>query len=50
MLWGDLDLKTTSDGKEYVEFTERTTKTRRGNTGGTRAFNPNMFASDIEGN
>ena len=50
MLWGDLDLKTTADGKEYVEFTERTTKTRQGNTGGTRAFKPKMFASDIEGN
>ncbi|XP_063405901.1 zinc finger MYM-type protein 2-like [Mytilus trossulus] len=30
MTWGDVKLKVTSDGKEYLEFNERSTKTRSG--------------------
>ncbi|VDI55594.1 Hypothetical predicted protein [Mytilus galloprovincialis] len=30
MLWGDVLLKKTSNGKEYLEFNERSTKTRSG--------------------
>ena len=28
MCWGDVKLKETADGKEYLEFNERQTKTR----------------------
>ena len=49
MLWGDVDLRQTSEGVEYLEFNERTTKTRQGNTRDLRAFHPKMFANDIEG-
>jgi hypothetical protein len=45
MLWGDLTLKRGSDGVEYIEFNERTTKTRQGSTRDTRAFQPKMFAN-----
>lgn len=41
MLWGDVELKTSSDG-EYLEYTERLTKTRRGASSG-RAFQPRIF-------
>ena len=41
MLWGDVELKTGPDG-EYLEFTERLTKTRRGSDSG-RAFKPKIF-------
>ena len=44
MLWGDLQLKTTNSGEDYVEFNERTTKTRQGQQGGTRSYAPKMFA------
>ena len=30
MCWGDVKLKETADGKEYLEFNERQTKTRTG--------------------
>ena len=41
MLWGDLQLMTASDGREYVQFSERKTKTRTG------AFPPKMFQSPV---
>ncbi|CAC5377808.1 unnamed protein product [Mytilus coruscus] len=41
--WGDIDLKTTSAGEKYLEFTERATKTRSGATSDARAFSPKMF-------
>ena len=44
MLWGDLELKKTSAGVEYVEFNERATKTRSGATNDVRQFPPKMFA------
>ena len=50
MLWGDLELKQSPDGREYVEFTERTTKTRTGtNPRDKRAYNPKMFQSPLQG-
>ena len=43
MLFGDLELNATSDGLQYVELTERDTKTRKGQ-GAARSFAPKMFA------
>ncbi|XP_063399089.1 zinc finger MYM-type protein 2-like [Mytilus trossulus] len=44
MLWGDVELKMTSDGKEYLEFTEKSTKTRSGkNSGDCRKVLPKAF-------
>ena len=43
LLFGDLELKATSDGLQYGEFTERETKTRKGQ-GAARYFAPKMFA------
>lgn len=47
MAWGDVTLKTDSDGDEYLEFSERLTKTRTGgeNTG-SRAFSPKAFQGE----
>ena len=44
MLFGDVELKATSTGEQYLQFTERETKTRKGQPGNTRAFAPKMFA------
>ena len=41
MLWGDVELKSGPDG-EFLEYTERLTKTRRGSDSG-RAFKPKIF-------
>ena len=43
--WGDIELKTTSSGEEYLEHSERTTKTKSGQTSDSRSFLPKMFAS-----
>ena len=44
--WGDIQLKKTAGGLEYLEFSERETKTRWGQAGGpTRPFNPKIFAT-----
>jgi len=43
MLFGDLSMKATSDGKQYLEYCERETKTRKGESGNTRSFAPKMF-------
>ena len=42
--WGDLELLTNATGEEYLEYTERATKTRTGVTSDCRAFKPKMFA------
>ena len=42
MCWGDVKLKETAEGKEYLEFNERQTKTRTD----IRAMPPKMFATD----
>ena len=44
MLWGDVEMKATSTGHQYLEFTERETKTRKGQ-GSARAFPPKMFVT-----
>ena len=47
MCWGDVKLKKTADGKEYLEFNERQTKTRTGSDcRDIRAMPPKMFAID----
>jgi hypothetical protein len=45
MLWSDLQLNVDSAGREYLEFNERATKTRPGNSRDTRPFKPKMFAT-----
>ena len=47
LTFGDLEVKETTDGKKYiyVQFNERDTKTRTGETGqNTRAFQPKMWS------
>ena len=47
--WGDVTLERDSDGKEYLQFRERLTKTRKGDRdSGSRPFAPQIFA--MEGN
>ena len=49
--WGDIILKVSSDGTEYLELNERQTKTRTGeSTGDVRKVSPKMFATDDERN
>ena len=45
MLWEDVELKREGNGLEFLEFTERLTKTRRGTNAG-RAFPPKMFPAN----
>ncbi|XP_076091544.1 uncharacterized protein KIAA1958-like [Mytilus galloprovincialis] len=42
--WGDIQMKETTDGQQYLEHTERITKTRNGANSDTRAFQAKMFA------
>ncbi|XP_052218183.1 protein TsetseEP-like [Dreissena polymorpha] len=43
-IWGDVKLRTTSEGDEFLEFHERQTKTRTGeNLGDYRKVKPKMF-------
>ena len=47
LTWGDVELKEDENGVEYLEFSERLTKTRTlggGGGGDSRAFRPKMFA------
>ena len=47
MCWGDVKLKETANGKAYLEFNERQTKTRTGSDcRDIRAMPPKMFATD----
>jgi len=43
MLWGDLELSTTADGVQYLAFTERATKTRKGVDTDPRTYVPKIF-------
>ena len=43
-LWGNIELKTTS-GDEYIQFTERTTKTRMGQDGNMHHDVPKIFSN-----
>ena len=46
MLWGDVQLKLDeASGLEYLVFSERSTKTRTGQTSDARPFCPKAFAS-----
>jgi hypothetical protein len=47
MCWGDLSLKANELGREYLEYNERETKTRTGETSSThqRSFRPKIFAT-----
>ena len=48
MLWDDLELGTTAkNGVEYIAFTERSTKTKKGMTADARAYIPKMFAQPV---
>ncbi|CAC5392050.1 unnamed protein product [Mytilus coruscus] len=44
MKFGDIEMKVTSGGVQYFEFTERQTNSRKGE-GSVRAFAPKMFAT-----
>ena len=45
--WGDIVLKTDSDGKEYLEYFERQTKTRTGeDPRNQRPIKPRMYANN----
>ena len=46
MKWGDVELKVDNAGAQYVEFTERATKTRSGKTGEHRPFAPKAFENE----
>ncbi len=41
--YGDFCIHSTPDGFKYVEFTERDTKTRSGETNASRQFKPKMW-------
>ena len=45
MFWEDIKLVTDSEGVEYLEYTERQTKTRTENI---RKVKPKMFATSTE--
>lgn len=45
MKWGDVELLKDQDGAEYVQFTERQTKTRTGESVESRTIPPRMFAT-----
>lgn len=44
MLLGDVEIKVTSEGQEYLEFTERETKTRKGQPLDLRTHQPKIFS------
>ncbi|XP_070571326.1 uncharacterized protein KIAA1958-like [Ptychodera flava] len=46
MKWVDVELKKNTEGREYLEYTERDTKTRSGQVNNQRPFKPVMFATD----
>ena len=42
--YGDLEVKCSSEGTKYVEFSEQDTKTRTGEGSRTRPFKPKMWS------
>ena len=44
MSWGEIQLKTDTDGVEYLEFREKLTKTRQ--ESGSRSFAPKIFGRE----
>ena len=47
MKWGDLECKKDLNGEEYLEFSERITKTRQGQPGNDRLFRPKLFKNTV---
>ena len=48
MCFGDIKLKTDADGIEFLEFTERSTKTRQGeDTSNIRQVKPKLWANTV---
>lgn len=43
LLWGDIEIKHGENGEEFLEFNERETKTRSGNSTHLRSFAPKIF-------
>lgn len=43
--WGDVSLKVDENNDEYLEFNERNTKTRQGNSAHSRPFTPKAFSN-----
>ena len=43
--YGDLNIHTTDEGYKYVEFNERDTKTRSGESSASRPFSPKMWST-----
>jgi len=47
--WNDIELKETSDGKQYLEYTERVSKTRNGESSNNeRKIKPKAYATGTE--
>ena len=45
LLWGDIELKKTTSGEEYLAYTERETKQRKGQPSDSETpHTPKMFA------
>ena len=49
MRWGDFNIKEDDDGDRFVEFTERATKTRTGQTGSSRVYTPTLYSQPEKG-
>ena len=45
VLYGDLEIKNTTDGTKFVEFSERDTKTRNGESSNSHPFRPKMWST-----
>lgn len=45
LLWGDVALKRTEQGTEYIEFNKRISKPKRGDSQIIRKITPKMFAT-----
>ena len=44
MLWGDVEIKQESNGNEFLELTERATKTKGGQSDADRKTIPKIYA------
>ena len=45
LLYGDLEIKNTTDGTKFVEFSERDTMTHNGESSNSRPFRPKMWST-----
>ena len=46
--YGDFSIQSTEDNYRYIEFNERDTKTRTGETSAVRAFKPKMWSTPLD--